>query len=225
MTLKNNENKYNTTNKKKNTIMSDSLYKDLKEINNNLENRNEYFKKHHYNLDYQKHYGDEKTCPICKEMRQKAKIMEKEKGLFNAFTFRNYKTIKRKSLNKLKLSRIKKNQTEQLDLLSDENRKKNNIYNWNNFKNLNISQQNLEFRQKYMQFNGMNRLQRIKRYGSIDNYIKNNNNSRNDNKHIFNEGRLFEKKEEDIFNNSEYPVLKNYFHGDNNSFKNNNFFS
>ena len=79
--------------------------------------------------------------------------MEKEKGLFSAFSFRNYKTIKRKSLNKLKLSRIKKNQTEQLDLLSYENRKKNNIYNWNNLKNSNISQQNLDFRQKYMQFN------------------------------------------------------------------------
>ena len=217
-----------SSNKKKNNkTMADSLYKDLKEIHNNLENRNDYFKKHHYNIDYQKHYGDEKTCPICKEVRKKGKIMEKEKGLFSAFNFRNYKTIRRKSLNKLKLSRIKKNQTAQkLDLLSDEERKKNNIYSWNNLNNL--SQQNLEFKKKYMQFNGMNRLQRYKRYGSIDNYMnyRNSNNSRNDNYNVLNDGRLFEKND-DIFNNSEYPVLRNYFHDndENNNYKlNNNYF-
>ena len=103
--------------------------------------------------------------------------------------------------------------------------KKNNVYSWNNINNL--SQQNLEFRKKYMQFNGMNRLQRYKRYGSIDNYMKyrNNNNSRNDNYNMFNDGRLIEKND-DIFNNSEYPVLKNYFHDndDNNSYKMNNYF-
>ena len=96
--------------------MADSLYKDFSEINNNLENRNDYFKKHHYNIDYQKHYGDEKTCPICKEMRKRAFKMEKEKGLFSALA----KSTKKKSLSKLKLTQlIKKNKTEkQLDLLS-----------------------------------------------------------------------------------------------------------
>ena len=156
--------KLNSTNKKKNKNITDSLYKDLNEINSKLENRNDYLKKH-YHLDYPKHIGDEQSCPICKEVRKKGKKMEKEKGLFSAFSFRNFKTIKRKSLNKLKFSYLKNNTNyKKLDLLSDDERKKN-IFGWNNINNL--SQQNLEFRKKYMEFNGMNRLNRINRYMEV----------------------------------------------------------
>ena len=62
--------------------------------------------------------------------------MEKENGLFSAFNFRNFKTIKRKSLNKLKFSHLKNNTNyKKLDLLSDDERKKN-IFGWNNINNL-----------------------------------------------------------------------------------------
>ena len=213
--------KFNSTSKKKNKNITDSLYKDLHEINNKLENRNDYLKKH-YHLDYPKHIGDEQNCPICKEVRKKGKKMEKEKGLFSAFSFRNFKTIKRKSLNKLKLSQLKKNQNYKIDLLSDDERKKNNIFGWNNNIN-NLSQQNLDFRKKYMEFNGMNRLNRINRYGSVGNYnnYKSNKVSRNENNKALNDGKIYDKSE-DIFNNSEYPLLKNYFH--NNDYKTNDYY-
>ena len=144
--------------------------------------------------------------------------MEKEKGLYSAFSFRKFKTINRKSLNKLKLSNIKKNQGgKKLDLLSDDERKKNNLFIWNNLNSL--SQKNFAFHKKYMEFNGMNRLQRFNRYGSLENLI----NSRNDNNNkMFYEGRLYDKSD-DIFNNSEYPLLKNYFH--NNDYKTDNYFN
>ena len=68
-----------------------------------------------------------------------------------------------------------------------------------------------------MEFNGMNRLQRFNKYGSVENLI----NSRNDNNKMFYEGRLYDKSD-DIFNNSEYPLLKNYFQ--NNDYKTDNYF-
>lgn len=208
-----NKNKFNSTSKKDKNI-TDSLYKDLREINNKLENRNDYFKKHHYNLEYQKHYGDEKTCPICKEMRKKGKRMEKEKGLFSAFSFRNYKKINKKTLNKLKLSQLQKTQnSKKMDLLSDDERKKNNVLDVNNYNH--ISKENSDFRKKYLQFNGMNKLNRFNRYGSVGNFMKYRNNySRNDYNNLRNEKKLNDKSEE-VYNNSEYPVLKNYFHDDN----------
>ena len=214
--------KFNSAFKKGNKNFVDSLYRDLREINNKLENRNDYFKKHHYHLNYPKHVGDEANCPICKEVRKKGKIMEKEKGLFNALNFKNYKTINRKSLNKLKLANLKKvSSINRFDLLSDEERKKNNMNSLNNLNSL--SQQNLNFKKKYMQFNGMNRLQRFNRYGSVENYkILNNNYLRNDSKEQnFNNGKLYEQND-DIFNNSEFPLLKNYFHDDN-VYKTNNY--
>ena len=76
-----------------------------------------------------------------------------------------------------------------------------------------------------MQFNGINKLKRYNRYGSVghNTYYRNRKNKRNDNKIFFNDGRLFEKSEQDSLN-SEFPVLKNYFHDDNNNYDNNNYF-
>ena len=220
--FKNNKNrlKFHSSNKKNKNI-TDSLYKDLKEINNKLENRNHYLK-NHYHLDYPMHMGKEENCPICIEVRKKGREMEKEKGLFSAFSFRNYKKVNRKTLNRLKLSNLKKNQSvKKLDLLSDEERRKNNLFNLNNLNNL--SQNNFGFHKKYMEFNGMNRLHKFNRYGSVGNISnKNSRNDFNNNNQIINDGRIFEKSD-DIFNNSEYPLLKNYFH--NNDYKTNNYFN
>ena len=147
-------------------------------------------------------------------MRKKGRRMEKEKGLFSAFSFRNYKTINKKTLNKLKLSQLQKTQnSKKMDLLSDDERKKNNALDVNNYNH--ISKDNSDFRKKYLQFNGMNKLHRFNRYGSVGNFMKYRNNySRNDYNNLKNDRRLNDKSEE-VYNNSEYPVLKNYFHDDN----------
>ena len=61
----------------------------------------------------------------------------------------------------------------------------------------------------------MNKLHRFNRYGSVGNFMKYRNNySRNDYNNLKNDRRLNDKSEE-VYNNSEYPVLKNYFHDDN----------
>ena len=211
-----NKPRFHSTTKTKNKNITDSLLKDLHEINSKLENKEEYFK--HYHLDYPRHIGLEETCPICKEVRKKGKLMEKEKGLFSALSFRNFKTLNRRTLNKLKLSK-QNSQYKKINLLNDVERKKKNKFSWNNLNNM--SQQNLEFRKKYLEFNDMNRLNKYNRYGSVEDNRKyrNTNNSRNNKDKILNDGILFEKKD-DVFNSSEYPLLKNYFH--NNDYNINN---
>ena len=196
--------------------ISNSLYKDLREINNKLDSRNDYIKKH-YHLDYPKHIGDQKNCPICIEDLKKGREMEKEKGLFKAFSFGKYKIINRNTLNKLKPPQMKKNPNNQkLDSSSDDERKKNNMGIWNS-----LNQQNPGICKKYIKFNNINRSQRFKRYERVENY-KNYHYSKNDNNQLINDGRSFGKSW-DIFNGSEYPLLKNYFH--NNDYKANNYFN
>ena len=212
---------FSTTKKSKN--IKDSLYKDLLEMNNKLENKDYNSDKHHYNIDYQKHYGDERTCPICREMRKRGRKMEKEKGLFHAFNFKNYKMISKKALNRFKMYQSHKTQgnnnnnsinnnscnKKKEDLLSDDEKKKDvkNIFNnFNKYKNS-------EFRKKYLQFNGISRLNKINRLGSTDNFM-NYINSRNESIKKMNEKKI-EENSDDIHNNSEYPVLKFYFHDDN----------
>ena len=89
--------KYPVSAKKKHKNLAEKLFKDLKDINSKLENKEEYFKKNFLNLHYDKHVGDEKTCPLCREMRKRGRKSEREKGLFNAFSFRNFKNLNRKS--------------------------------------------------------------------------------------------------------------------------------
>ena len=72
-----------------------------------------------------------------------------------------------------------------------------------------------------MEFNGMNKLQRFNRYGNVENFM-NYKISRNDNNQFLINGRLFEKSE-DVFNNWEYPFMKNYFHS--NDYKTKNYFN
>ena len=217
--------------KNKNKNVNDSLYKDLNEINSRLNDKTNLFINHHHNGDYEKHYGDEMTCPKCREMRKRCRKMEKEKGLFHAFNFKNSKTISKKALNKLKMIQFHKTQNNninninsnsnmknKIDLLSDDERKKElqSIYNnYNKYKNS-------EFKKKYLQFNGMNKLHKFNRYGSAENFM-NHRVSRNENVKT-NNNKKNEEKSDDIYNNSEYPVLRNYFHDDNNYFDSNNFF-
>ena len=105
-------------------------------------------------------------------MRKKGKKMEREKGLFNAFNFKNYKTISKKALNKLKLLHLQNNQNFQsnfinnVDLLSDDERKKD-LHIKNTFSKF----PNSEFQKKYLQFNGMNQLHKVSRHGSAHNFI------------------------------------------------------
>jgi hypothetical protein len=228
---KNNDNNKCQSAAKKTKNINDSLYKDLHEINNRLNDKNNFLINHHHNGDYEKHYGDEMTCPKCREMRKKGRKMEKEKGLFHAFNFKNYKTISKKALSKLKLMQFHKTQNNnmnninsnsnmknKINLLSDDERKKElqSIYNnYNKYKNS-------EFKKKYLQFNGMNRLHKFNRYGSAENFM-NHQVSRNENVKTIN-NKKNEKKSDDIYNNSEYPVLRNYFHDDNNYFDSNNYF-
>ena len=111
---------------------------------------------------------------------------------------------------------IKNSNNKKLDSSIDDERKKNNMSIWHN-----LNQQNLGFCKKYIKFNDINRSQRFNRYGREENYM-NYEYSRNDNNQLINDGGLLGKSH-DIFNGSEYPLLKNYFHV--NDYKTNNYFN
>ena len=205
--------KYPVSAKKNHKNLAESLYKDLKEIHNKLENKDEYFKKNFLNIHYDRHVGAEKTCPICKEVRKRGRRSEREKGLFSAFSYRNFKNMNRKSFSKLKISFHKKGNEKDNsnDLWNNFERKKN--YNDNYYFSLNNNNIDTELRKKYMQFNGMNRLNKLNRNGSsenLNNYRYDNEIKRFRNLNL-NIDREMEKNEDDL-DRMQYPALKNYFY-------------
>ena len=135
--------------------------------------------------------------------------MEREKGLFSAFSFRNYKKINKKTFAKLKISLQQKSKENNEVIWNNIERQKyyndNNIFSMNNIDN--------DFRTKYMQFNGMNRLNKLNRYGSTENLSKYryNNDNRSFRNLNLNMDKEMEKNEDDMFN-WQFPALNNYFH-------------
>ena len=154
--------------------------------------------------------GDEETCPICRQVRKRGRKSEREKGLlFNAFSFRNINNFNKKAFSRLKLTLQSKLKGKETELWNNAQRK-NNVFE-NNFLSLNNNDE-IDFKKKYMQFNGMNRLKRLKRYGSSENMvnsecISNNNNFRNLKLNMDKES----EKNYDGLNKYQYPVLNNYF--------------
>ena len=194
--------------KNNNKNLVEHLYKDLREINNKLDN-NDYLKKNFLKIHYDKHVGDEETCPICRQVRKRGRKSEREKGLFNAFSFRNINNFNKKAFSRLKLTLQSKLKGKETELWNNAQRK-NNVFE-NNFLSLNNNDE-IDFKKKYMQFNGMNRLKRLKRYGSSENMvnsecISNNNNFRNLKLNMDKES----EKNYDGLNKYQYPVLNNYF--------------
>ena len=177
----------------------ESLYKDLKEINNKINNKDDYLKKHYYNLQYQRHVGDINTCPLCREMRKKGIISEKEKGIHNNLNSRKLKNLNRRPLSNLKISlHQKEKEYQDFNVFSTKN---SNHYN-------NIES---EFKNKYLQFNGLNRPKnKLIKYGSTENilYNKNENNNRN-----FRYLNMNKENEKNLDDNERlmYPSLIHYF--------------
>ena len=199
--------KYPASANKRHIDLTKNLYKELNKINNKLDNKDEYLRKHLFSLDYQKHVGDELNCPICREVRKRGKQSEKEKGLFNAFSFRNYKTLNKRPLSRLKISFHKGKENE---LLYDLEKKRKNDDN-NTFSMHNID---AEIKKKYLQFNGLNnRLNKLNRYGSNENLnsIMNDNDKKGYRNLKLNMDREIEKNG-DGNERRKYPVLNNYFH-------------
>ena len=185
--------------KKKGKNFKESLYKDLRDIKNKLKNKDEYLKRNYYNLHYQKHFGDENNCFLCQEMRQKGKISEKEKGIHDALSLRNLRNLNRRPLSQLKISSQKKG------------KENNNIFSTNNINNIED-----EFKNKYLQFNELNRTNKLNRYGSFENLtnskFENLNRKRNFGtlKLKLNMDKEIEKNREDG-DNFQYQTLKQYF--------------
>ena len=193
--------------KKKHKNLVSSLYKDLRDLNKKIENKDDYFKKNYLNLHYERHVGDERTCPICREVRKRGKKEEREKGLFNAFSYRNIKKFNKKSLSKLKISlqqKSKENNYFWNNYESNKKRNENNFFSMNN----NI---NNELRNKYMQFNGMNRFNKLNRYGSSENLSNIRYDKISFGKSNSNMNKEVEKNEDDL-EQYQYPALNNYFH-------------
>ena len=84
--------------------LEESLFKDLKDLHDKLDKKDEYFKQKCSNFHYDRHVGAEKTCPICRAMRRKNRKSEREKGLFSAFSFKEFRDKNRRSLTKLRNS-------------------------------------------------------------------------------------------------------------------------
>ena len=196
--------KYPVSAKKKRGKLEEYLFNDLKELHDKLDNKDEYFKQKCYNFHYDRHVGAEKTCPICREVRKRGKKSEREKGLFSAFSFKEFKDKNKRSLSKLKVSLQQKDKEN--SLLNNYDKKR--FYRQNLISlNDNIDS---DFKKKYMQFNGMNRLHKLKRCDSgsiLSNYRYNN-----DVKSFrsLNFGREIEKNGDDL-ERIQYHALRNYF--------------
>ena len=209
--------KYPSSATKKHKNFVANLYKDLRDINKKLEN-NQNLKKNYLKIDYDRHVGDEDTCPICRQMRKRGRKSEREKGLYRAFSFRNMNNYGKKALSRLKISLEHK----------FKDKEKNN-YLWNNFVkgekklndnnflssiNNNNNDEDTDFKKKYMQFNGMNRFKRLRHYDSSDNLIYSECFSNKNNNNInlkLNMDKEAEKNHDEI-NKNQFPVLNNYFH-------------
>ena len=108
--------------------------------------------------------------------------------------------------------------------------KERNNYLWNNFvkgekksndnnflssiNNNNNNDEDTDFKKKYMQFNGMNRFKKLRRYDSSDNLIYSECFSNKNNNNInlkLNMDKEAEKNHDEI-NKNQYPVLNSYFH-------------
>ena len=178
---------------KKRKNLKEKLFKDLRDINKKINNKDDYLKKNYFNLNYQRHFGDEKYCTLCEERRQKGIIAEHEKGLHDTLSFRNYRNFNQRPLSKLRIS-----------ILPRE--KLNNFFRTNNIVD--------EFKNKYLQFNGLNRTHKFKRNSSIDNlansrYEKGITN-RNFGGYKLNFGRDKENNKK-VGNRLQYSTLKYYF--------------
>ena len=196
--------KYPVSAYKKGGKLEESLYKDLKDLRDKLDNKDEYFKQKCSNFHYDRHVGDEKTCPICRAMRRKGRKSEREKGLFSAFSFKEFRDKNRRSLAKLRNSLHQKEKENSLHYFDKKKFYDKNLFSLNN----NIDS---ELKKKYMQFNGMNRLHKLRRCGSgakLSNYRYDN-----DFKSFrsLNIGREIEKNGDDL-ERIQYHALRNYFH-------------
>ena len=214
--------KYPSSAKKNHKNLVASLYKDLHDINKKY-NNDEYLKKNYLNMHYDKHVGDEETCPICRQVRKRGRKSEREKGLFSAFSFRNMNinNINKKSLSKLKISLQQKFKEREKEtnlwnnFIKKKKLKENNLNNY--LSSMNNNDDDSDFKKKYMQFNGMNRIKKLRRYGSCDNFVYSEcfSHNNNDNKRNLklNMNKEVEKNHDEM-NKFEYPALNNYFHDD-----------
>ena len=125
-------------------------------------------------------------------MRQKGLISQKEKGINETLSLRNSKDIKHRPLSKLRISVQQKT-------------KDKNIFRTNNIE--------AEFKNKYLQFNGLNRPSKLIRYGSSENLTntryENDNKPRNFRLLKLNMDKDIEKNREE--DNLKYQTLKHYF--------------
>ena len=195
--------KFPSSAKKKYKNLSENLYKDLREINEKIENNEGYYKKHHFNMDYDRHVGDEKTCPICRKVRRRGRKLEREKGLFSAFSLRHLQNLNRRSLPKLNI--VIPQKEKETDFKNNYERKElDKLFSMNNL--------DMDFKNKYMKFNGMN-INKLNRYGSSQNFksdlgYENIPSFRNT---YLNIDKEMEKNEEEL-DRIRYPALSNYFH-------------
>ena len=154
-------------------------------------------------MDYDRHVGDEKTCPICRKVRRRGRKLEREKGLFSAFSLRHLQNLNRRSLPKLNI--VIPQKEKETDFKNNYERKElDKLFSMNNL--------DMDFKNKYMKFNGMN-INKLNRYGSSQNFksdlgYENIPSFRNT---YLNIDKEMEKNEEEL-DRIRYPALSNYFH-------------
>ena len=188
-----NKNHLSNSKSKKKKNLNTKLIKDLLDINKKINNEDGYLKKNYFHLHYQRHFGNEKNCTLCREMRQRGRISEHEKGLHTALSFRNLKHLNNRPLSKLRLSALPKE-------------KDSNFFSSNN--NLD------DFKNKYLQFNEYNHNRKLNRFRSIEsianNRYENSNQKRNFRNYKLNLRKNKEKNKENG-DGLQYSALKYYF--------------
>ena len=194
-----NTKRYPTTAKRKiiKKNLKESLYKDLQEINNKLKNKDDFFK-NYYHAQYQRHIGDCSTCPLCIEMKKKGILSERQKGLHGALsTSGNVKSLNRRNFSKIKIA------------LNSNGKENNN--NLNIFSTSNIAK---EFNNKYLQFNGFHRPNKLSKLGSFTNLLSFRNDNENK-RRTFRNISLFKNKEleknKDDFDRWQLSSLSQYY--------------
>ena len=173
--------------------LKESLFKDLREINNKIEHKEDYLKKHFYHAQYQRHVGDISSCPVCLEMKKKGILSEKEKGLHNNLNSRNLRNLNRRHISNIKIS-------------LNQNLQEN--------KNVNMLSANsieADFDNKYMQFNGLNRFKKLNRYGSSENIFSESENKMGNFRIGKNINYRENEKNRDDFDRWQFSALSQYF--------------
>ena len=165
---------------------------------------------HHHLKKYRKHWGNEKNCPLCREMAEKSKLNEyKIFGISNSIKLKKFKF---KHINNMKYKTI-------FDKNLFRNEEMNKLKKTNNRSKKNIFNRNYLFKEYPINSNYFKNKINIRNSLPSLNYFSNNKNNMEKRKNLIdyfncNDSKLLDSYSDLI--DIEFPAINSYFHKNNN---------